>query len=114
METNIASYSTLDNAVSLGPPPEGNLAIPVFSYGSMEAELYMPETIDTQTPHTRDEIYIIVKGRGEFFNGEQTIKVEQGSFIFVPAGVEHRFLNFTEDLTVWVIFYGPEGGEGSK
>ena len=28
-----------------------------------------------------------------------------------PAGVEHRFEEFTEDLLVWVVFYGPEGGE---
>jgi hypothetical protein len=29
----------------------------------------------------------------------------------VPAGVVHRFEEFTEDLVVWVVFYGPEGGE---
>jgi uncharacterized RmlC-like cupin family protein len=34
-----------------------------------------------------------------------------GSFIFVPAGRIHRFENFSSDLTVWVVFYGPEGGE---
>ena len=27
------------------------------------------------------------------------------------AGVGHRFEDFSEDLAVWVIFYGPEGGE---
>jgi hypothetical protein len=31
--------------------------------------------------------------------------------LFVPAGAEHRFEDFTDDLTVWVVFYGPEGGE---
>ena len=31
--------------------------------------------------------------------------------LFVPAGVEHRFEDFTDDLAVWVVFYGPEGGE---
>ena len=35
-----------------------------------------------------------------------------GDVLFVPAGVTHRFENFTADLTVWVVFYGPEGGEG--
>jgi hypothetical protein len=29
----------------------------------------------------------------------------------VPAGMTHRFESFTDDLTVWVIFYGPQGGE---
>jgi len=31
--------------------------------------------------------------------------------LFVPAGLEHRFVDFTDDLAVWVVFYGPEGGE---
>ena len=34
-----------------------------------------------------------------------------GDFLFVPAGVEHRFEGFTDDLAVWVVFYGPDGGE---
>jgi len=34
-------------------------------------------------------------------------------FLFVPSGVEHHFENFSDDLAVWVIFYGPEGGESS-
>jgi hypothetical protein len=25
--------------------------------------------------------------------------------------VVHRFLDFSDDLTVWVVFYGPPGGE---
>jgi hypothetical protein len=27
--------------------------------------------------------------------------------------VEHRFENFSNDLTLWVVFYGAEGGESS-
>jgi hypothetical protein len=27
------------------------------------------------------------------------------------AGVEHRFEEFNDDLAVWVLFYGPDGGE---
>jgi hypothetical protein len=33
--------------------------------------------------------------------------------LFAAAEVEHRFENFTDDLAVWVIFYGPEGGESA-
>ena len=106
-----ASHSSLENAINSGPPPEGNLAIPVFGHGSMEAELYLPEAIDPQSPHTRDEIYIVAKGFGKFFDGETIIDVKEGSFIFVPAGTGHRFLDFSKGFAVWVIFYGPEGGE---
>ena len=27
------------------------------------------------------------------------------------AGITHRFEDFSDDLVVWVLFYGPEGGE---
>ena len=37
--------------------------------------------------------------------------VETGEALFVPAGVEHRFEDFTDDFAAWVVFYGPEGGE---
>jgi len=106
-----ATHSTLDEAIDLGPAPSGNLAIPVFGHGTMEAELYTPKGTDPQTPHTRDEIYVVAKGFGQFFDGQETIDIKEGSFIFVPAGTEHRFLNFTAGFSVWVIFYGPEGGE---
>jgi len=36
-----------------------------------------------------------------------------GDVLFVPAFAEHRFESFTDDLVVWVLFYGPEGGEAS-
>ena len=38
-------------------------------------------------------------------------KFRQGDFLFVPAGIEHRFESFTNDFATWVIFYGPVGGE---
>jgi hypothetical protein len=31
--------------------------------------------------------------------------------LFVPAGMDHRFVNFSGDFAAWVIFYGPAGGE---
>ncbi|PMR82755.1 cupin domain-containing protein [Halomonas urumqiensis] len=106
-----AVHSTLEDAINLGPAPPGNLAIPIFSHGTMVTELYTPEGSDPQTPHSRDEIYIVAKGSGQFFDGQETLEIKEGSFIFVPAGTEYRFLNFTVGFSVWVVFYGPEGGE---
>ncbi len=111
MNNKSTMVSSLEDAINLGPPPEGYISIPVLANGSMEARLYTPGETDTQTPHTRDEIYVVAKGSGDFFNGEKNIPIQEGSFIFVPAGLEHRFLNYTNDFAVWVIFYGPEGGE---
>lgn len=83
----------------------------LFTHGSMEVEIYKPEKVDNQTPHTRDELYVIASGSGEFINGEKQHVVEVGEVLFVAAGVEHRFVNFTDDFSTWVFFYGPEGGE---
>jgi len=104
-------HVSLTDALTKGPPPPGNLAVPVFSHGSLAVELYTPIDQDTQKPHTRDEIYFVTRGRGEFFDGSSRFPVETGSFVFVPAGEPHRFEDFSSDFTVWVAFYGPEGGE---
>lgn len=108
-----AHHISFEDALRMGPPPAGNLAIPVLRHGTMEAELYSPPGTDPQQPHDRDEIYVVAQGEGEFFNGEGVIPVKPGSFIFVPAGVPHYFQNFTAGFSVWVIFYGPSGGESN-
>lgn len=92
-------------------PSPGNLAVPVFGHGSLEVELYTPRGVDPQQPHTRDEVYVVARGAGMFFDGRARQRIEAGAFIFVPAGREHRFEDFTEDFAVWVLFYGPDGGE---
>ncbi|MBM1106370.1 cupin domain-containing protein [Aurantibacter crassamenti] len=83
----------------------------VFEHGSLSVEVYQPEKVDLQKPHTRDEVYIIISGSGTFFNDGKRSSFKTGDFLFVKAGLEHRFENFTEDFSTWVIFYGPEGGE---
>ena len=89
----------------------GNLFKEVFRHGSLVAEIYKPVEIDLQQPHSRDEVYIIISGKGEFISDGITCSFEPGDFLFVPAGKGHRFLNFSIDFSTWVLFYGPEGGE---
>ncbi len=93
------------------PSLNGKRFVEVFNYGTLTIELYEPRGTDLQTPHTRDEGYIVIKGNGEFVNGNDRVKFFPGDFLFVAAGDVHRFENFSDDLSVWVIFYGPEGGE---
>ena len=112
MKTSIGiKHVSLAEALHKGPPPPGNLAVPIFSNGSLVVELYTPVGHDPQKPHTRDEIYFVTRGKGFFFDGERRHSVEAGSFLFVPAGHDHRFEDFSSDFVVWVEFYGPEGGE---
>jgi len=111
MTTSSIAHVSLADALAKGPPPPGNLAVPVFSHGSLAVELYIPVGHDAQKPHTRDEVYFVTRGKGFFFDGERRLAVEAGSFVFVAAGHMHRFEDFSSDFAVWVAFYGPEGGE---
>jgi len=101
----------LREALALGPPPPGNLAVPVFAHGTLEVELYCPVGDDRQSPHDRDEVYVVARGTATFFDGETRVSVEQGGLLFVAAGREHRFEQMSADFAVWVMFYGPVGGE---
>lgn len=92
----------------------GNLFQEVFGHGSLYVEVYKPDSVDLQQPHTRDEIYVIISGTGEFLVDTERTNFSPGDFLFVPAGVVHRFENFSDDFVTWVFFYGPEGGESPE
>jgi mannose-6-phosphate isomerase-like protein (cupin superfamily) len=89
----------------------GKEFIELFRHGSLTVEIYKPEGTDRQTPHTRDEVYVVISGTGWFRNGPKRDRFEPGQVLFVPAGIEHRFEEFSADFATWVLFYGPEGGE---
>ena len=103
--------ATVDEAMGRLPGLGGERFAGVLEHGSMEVEIYAPRGADPQTPHTRDELYVVVSGTGTFVNGPERHSFGPGDVLFVPANVEHRFEGFTDDLVVWVVFYGPEGGE---
>jgi mannose-6-phosphate isomerase-like protein (cupin superfamily) len=89
----------------------------VFTHGTLLVEIYAPQGTDPQQPHTslaRDEVYVVARGNGEFIAGDLRVSFGHGDFLFAPAGEVHRFENFSDDLAVWVLFYGPEGGEGDS
>lgn len=98
----------------------------LLAHGTMELRWFAPKAHDTQTPHDRDELYIIASGTGVFMRaiesspfddqalavqGEDRVPFGPGDALFVPAGTLHRFEEFSADFATWVIFYGPEGGE---
>ncbi len=83
----------------------------VFRHGSLQVEIFAPRGRDAQRPHTRDEVYVVVRGSGFYVNGTQRFAFRAGDVMFAAAGEEHHFENFTEDFFTWVLFYGPEGGE---
>jgi mannose-6-phosphate isomerase-like protein (cupin superfamily) len=102
---------TIANALAELNDKEGQLFAKIMEHGSMSVEIYRPVKIDTQTPHQQDELYVIISGHGEFLNDGRRSHFNPGDVLFVPAGIEHQFENFTDDFATWVIFYGPKGGE---
>lgn len=104
----------ISQAMQLLPGAGGERFAKVLEHGSMEVEVYAPSGKDLQTLHARDELYVVVRGSGDFVNGPERHPFGPGDVLFVSAGVEHRFENFTDGFVTWVIFYGPEGGEDPK
>ena len=102
---------TVHESLTQLPGPAGERYVELFTHGTLSVELYAPRGDDPQTPHTRDEVYVVVQGSGEFVNGGVRTRFGAGDLLFVPAHVPHRFEKFTDDFVTWVIFYGPVGGE---
>ena len=63
---------------------------------------------DPQGPHTEDEVYVVMAGRGRVTVGEETREVGPGDTIFVATAVPHRFHDITEELVIVVFFAPPE------
>ena len=60
--------------------------------------------VDPQQPHTEDEVYYVVSGRGQIRVGDEDRPIGPGSIVFVAATVDHRFHTIEEDLTILVFF----------
>jgi mannose-6-phosphate isomerase-like protein (cupin superfamily) len=100
-----------EDALARLPGEGGARFVEVFRHGSLAAEVYAPVGRDEQKPHTRDEVYVVLRGRGTWVSDAGRQPCGPGDFLFVPAGVAHRFEDFEPGFAVWVFFYGPEGGE---
>jgi mannose-6-phosphate isomerase-like protein (cupin superfamily) len=93
------------------PRAGGKRFATLFRHGTLQVEIFAPRGRDTQRPHTRDEVYFVVRGSGTYVNGSQRFAFRAGDLLFAAAGEPHRFEAFSEDFFTWVLFYGPDGGE---
>jgi mannose-6-phosphate isomerase-like protein (cupin superfamily) len=66
--------------------------------------------VDPQSPHTEDELYYVVAGRGVVTVGDETRPIVPGSTIFVAATVPHHFHDIAQRLELLVVF-GPAEGD---
>lgn len=80
----------------------------------LSAGLYVLDAgaTDPQSPHTEDELYYIVSGRGSITVANETRQVATGSLVFVAASVPHRFHDIIERLEILVVFGPAEDSRG--
>jgi mannose-6-phosphate isomerase-like protein (cupin superfamily) len=98
----------LEEALGRLPGPDGKRFASILEGADLEVEIYAPRGVDPQMPHRRDELYVVVNGTGFFRSGDVRERFGPGDLLLAPAGAVHRFEEFTDDLVVWVMFYGPE------
>ena len=87
---------------------EGRLYHEFLSVPDLSGGIYVLEAgaTDPQSPHTEDELYVVMSGRARVTVGAQVREVRAGSLVFVAAGVAHRFHDIDERL-VLVVAFGP-------
>jgi len=90
---------------------DGGPWIEFYRSADLSAGLYVLQVgeEDTQSPHTEDEIYVVLEGRGRLVTPHESSEVKTGDVIFVPALQPHRFQEITEPLHLAVVFAPPEG-----
>lgn len=59
---------------------------------------------DPQSPHTEDEVYYVVNGRGKILVADENRDVQAGSIVYVPKNIAHRFHSIEEELRLLVFF----------
>ena len=57
----------------------------LFRHGSLQVKIYAPVGTDPQTPHTRDEIYVVIRGSGTFVGAAGRREFGPGDFLFAPG-----------------------------
>jgi mannose-6-phosphate isomerase-like protein (cupin superfamily) len=78
-----------------------------FESGDVSLGIYAPRGVDQQEPHDKDEFYFVISGRGQFVHGDERSPFAPGDALFVPAGEVHRFEDFSDDFSAWVVFWQP-------
>jgi len=73
---------------------------------SLGLAIWPAGSVDTQEPHTEDEVYYVVSGRARITVDGEEQPVGAGSIVFVAIGADHRFHDIEEDLVV-LVFWAP-------
>ena len=102
------------SAVEADRAASGRLYHEFLRVPDLSAGLYVLDAgaTDRQSPHTEDELYYVVAGRGMVSVGSETRPIVPGSLVFVPAEVPPRFHDIAERLELLVAFGPAEASRG--
>jgi len=80
---------------------DSDTALTQFSHG----ELRTGEGVETNVHQTMEELYYFLNGTGDFMVGNEKYSIGEGSFVRVPAGVEHSLVN-TGPNSLHFVYFG--------
>ena len=65
------------------------------------------EEPSSHTHKTEDEMFYVLEGSITFHCGEATFDLEQGGFIFLPAGIQHGYTIRSEEPVRLIVVTAP-------
>lgn len=95
-------------AARAATPTGGERTVEALREGSLWVRFVARPTSGPQVPHTRDEFYVVASGTARYrWDGGETM-IGPGDLMFAAAHAPHGYDRFSDDFSVWVVFYGPE------
>ena len=76
------------------PLPPNRRSAEVFRDGDLEIRFYAPPGTDPQTPHDRDELYVVASGNGQFRVGDVVTPVSVAGSIAALRSTAANALSF--------------------
>jgi mannose-6-phosphate isomerase-like protein (cupin superfamily) len=68
--------------------------------------------LDSQSTHDEDEVYFVLKGSGAIELAGERRELKPGSILYVPADMDHEFVEIHEELSL-LVFFGSGGPSGA-
>ncbi len=102
---------TIDEFLAELPKPanekwiDGVWDVEPFEKKGVRLVFFAPRGVDRQTFHDEEEYYFIARGSGDILIGGERFKFAAGDAFYVPASIDHRFENFSDDFATWAVFF---------
>lgn len=59
--------------------------------------------------HSQEEVYYIIRGKGQFCLGEEVTELKDKQAVYVPSGLFHQLTNIGDEPMEMIYCYGPAG-----